>query len=105
MRFDLLIRGGEVVDPGGGREGRLDVAIRRGRIAAVDHGIPADAAAEVIDAGGRHVTPGLVDLHTHVYRGVTFWGIDADAVAWRTGVTTFLDAGSAGAFTLQGFRA
>jgi dihydroorotase len=104
MRFDLLIRGGEVIDPGGAREGHLDVAIRRGRIAAVDREIPVEAAAEVIDAGGRYVTPGLVDLHTHVYRGVTFWGIDADAVAWRTGVTTFVDVGSAGAFTLQGFR-
>jgi dihydroorotase len=104
MRFDLLIRGGEVIDPGGGNEGRLDVAVRRGRIAAVDRDIPTDAAAHTIDAGGRYVTPGLVDLHTHVYRGVTFWGIDADAVAWRTGVTTFLDVGSAGAFTLQGFR-
>ncbi len=104
MRFDLLIRGGEVVDPGGGHEGRLDVAIHRGRIAAVDRKIPEGSAAKVIDADGRVVTPGLVDLHTHVYRGVTFWGIDADAVAWRTGVTTFLDVGSAGAFTLQGFR-
>jgi dihydroorotase len=104
MRFDVLIRGGEVIDPGGGREGRLDVAIRHGRIAAVDGNLPEQDAAEVIDAGGRYVTPGLVDLHTHVYRGVTFWGVDADAIAWRTGVTTFVDAGSAGAFTLQGFR-
>src|ERR671917_2468285 len=104
MRFDLLIKGGEVVDPAGNYHGRLDIAVRMGRIAAVDHAIPADAAFEVIDAAGQYVTPGLVDLHSHVYRGVTFWGIDADAVAWRTGVTTFLDVGSAGAFTLQGFR-
>ena len=68
MRFDLLIRGGEVVDPGGGHEGRLDVAIHRGRIAAVDREIPEESAAKVIDATGR-VTPGLVDLHTHVFRG------------------------------------
>jgi len=65
MRFDLLIRGGEVVDPGGGYEGSRDVAITRGRIAAVDRDIPAEAAFQVIDAGGQYVTPGLIDLHTH----------------------------------------
>jgi hypothetical protein len=57
MRFDLLIRGGEVVDPGGGRGGRLDVAINGDRIAAVDRAIPAEAAFRVIDADGQYVTP------------------------------------------------
>lgn len=104
MRFDLLIRGGDVVDPGGGHEGRLDVAINRGRIAAVDSGIPADAAFQVIGADGQYVTPGLVDLHTHVFRKVTYWGIDPDPVASRSGVTTWNDAGSAGALTLPGLR-
>lgn len=103
-RFDLLVKGGEVVDPGGGLSGSLDVAVRGGRVAAVEADIPAAAAREVIDAAGQLVTPGLVDLHTHVYRGVTYWGIHADALAWRTGVTTWLDVGSAGAYTLQGFR-
>ena len=65
MKFDLLIKGGEVVDPGGGQSGRLDVAIKRNRIAAVDHDIPTDSAVLVIDAGGQYVTPGLIDLHTH----------------------------------------
>jgi dihydroorotase len=103
MHFDLLIKGGEVVDPAGDRHGQLDVAVKAGRIALVDREIPADAALEVIDASGRYVTPGLIDLHTHVYRGVTFWGVNADAIAWRTGVSTWLDVGSAGAFTLPGF--
>jgi dihydroorotase len=58
----------------------------------------------VIDAAGRVVTPGLVDFHAHVFRGATFWAIDADAYASRTGVTTWVDAGSAGAYTLPGFR-
>jgi dihydroorotase len=104
MRFDLLIRGGEVVDPGGGHEGRLDVAVSRGRIAAVDAGIPAESAFRVIDAAGQHVTPGLVDLHTHVFHKVTYWGIDPDPVAAASGVTTWNDAGSAGALTLPGLR-
>ena len=104
MRFDLLIRGGDVVDPGGGHEGRLDVAIARGRIAAVDRDIPAESAFRVIDATGQIVTPGLVDLHTHVFHKLTYWGIDPDPVGSRSGVTTWNDAGSVGALTLEGFR-
>jgi len=104
MRFDLLIRGGEVVDPGGGHEGRFDVAITRGRIAAVDREIPEDAAFQVLDASAQIVTPGLVDLHTHIFHKVTYWGIDPDPVASTSGVTTWIDAGSAGALTLPGLR-
>lgn len=104
MQFDLLIKGGEVVDPGGGKQGRLDVAIKHNQIAAVDANIPAESAVRVIDATGQYVTPGLVDLHTHVYHSVTYWGIHADPVAARSGVTTWLDVGSAGAFNVQGFR-
>ncbi len=104
MQFDLLIKGGEVVDPGSGKQGRLDVAIKRNRIAAVDTNIPAESAVRTIDATGQYVTPGLVDLHTHVYHSVTYWGIYADPVAARSGVTTWLDVGSAGAFNVQGFR-
>jgi dihydroorotase len=104
MRFDLLIKGGDVVDGAAGYSGKMDVAINRGRIAAVDRDIPREAAFQVIDATGQHVMPGLVDLHTHVFRGVSFWGVDADVVGSRTGVTTWIDAGSAGAFTIEGFR-
>jgi dihydroorotase len=104
LRFDLLIRGGEVVDPGGGRSGPFDVAIARDRIAAVDRDIPVESAFRTIDATGQLVTPGLVDLHAHVFHKVTYWGVDPDPVASRTGVTTWNDAGSAGALTLPGFR-
>ena len=69
MRYDLLIRGGEVVDPGGGHLGRLDVAVDRGQIAAVDAHIPESAAFRVIAAAGQLVTPGLVDCHTHAVFG------------------------------------
>ena len=84
MRFDVVIKGGEVVDPGAGLVGRLDVAIKRDRIASVEADIPTESAWRVIDATGRYVTPGLIDLHTHVYRGVGYFGIDADAIAWRS---------------------
>jgi dihydroorotase len=104
MRFDLLIKGGEIVDAPSGYSGGMDVAIQRGKIAAVDRDIAADSAFKVIDASGLLVTPGLIDLHAHVYRGVTFWGINADVVGSRSGVTTFIDAGSAGALTIEGFR-
>ena len=104
MRYDLLIKDGDVVDPGGGYSGRLDVAIKRNHIAAVDANIPAESAFRVIDASGQFVTPGLVDLHTHVYHGVGVYGIYADPVAARSGVTTWLDVGSAGAYNFPGFR-
>lgn len=104
MHFDLLIKGGEVVDPGAGLEGYLDIAITGNRIAAIDRAIPAQAARRLIDASGQLVTPGLVDLHTHVYHGATYWGIHADPVAARSGVTTWLDVGSSGAYNLAGLR-
>src|SRR5689334_15818949 len=102
--YDLLIKGGEVLDPGAELRGHLDVAIRRNRIAAVEPAIPAEAAFQVIDARGQLVTPGLVDLHTHVYHRATFWGINPEPVAARSGVTTWLDVGSAGAYNFPGFR-
>jgi dihydroorotase len=102
--YDTLIVGGEVVDPDAGLGGPLDVAIRDGRIAEVAPHLDRAAAREVIDASGGYVTPGLVDLHTHVYWGATYWGIEADPVAARTGVTTWLDVGSSGAYSWPGFR-
>jgi dihydroorotase len=92
MSYDLLLAGGEV--PG---RGQLDVAVRAGRIAATGPGLPRDART-VVDVIGRLVTPGLIDLHTHVGGG--YWGIDPEPIAWYTGVTTWVDAGSAGAYTL-----
>lgn len=105
MSYDLLLAGGDVVDPGGGHIGRCDVAVRGGRIAAVAPSLLEDGAREVIDVRGKLVTPGLVDLHTHVHPAATYWGIDPDPVAWYSGVTTWVDAGSAGAYTLDSLRA
>jgi dihydroorotase len=104
VKFDLLIKGGRVLDPASDVDRPADVAVQAGRIAAVEPGIPAESAASVVDARDQLVTPGLIDLHTHVFWGVTFWGVRADPLASRSGVTTFVDAGSAGAYTLPGFR-
>jgi dihydroorotase len=70
----------------------------------VGEGLDRSAAREVIDAAGAIVTPGLIDLHTHVYWGATYWGIEADPVAARTGVTTWLDVGSSGSYSWPAFR-
>jgi dihydroorotase len=104
MGFDLVIKGGEVVDPGSNLLGRMDVGIRDGVIAAVDRSLPTEGAGATLEAAGQVVTPGLFDLHTHVYWGATYWGIEPDPVAARTGVTTWLDAGTAGGYGFPGFR-
>ena len=78
--------------------------LARGRIAAVDADIPEEAAFRTIQCAGALVLPGLVDLHTHVFHGFSFWGVDPDPIATRTGVTTWNDAGTPGAMTIEGFR-
>jgi dihydroorotase len=88
--YDLIIRGGRVIDPSVGLDGERDVAIAGGRIAAVESGITGDAT-DTIDARGRIVTPGLIDIHTHAGRGK-----DSPATMLQDGVTGFVDAGSAG---------
>jgi dihydroorotase len=102
--YDTLIRGGTLIDPSTNRNGSYDVAIRRDRIAAVAPHIAPESARHVIDATGLLVLPGLIDVHTHVYHGVTYWGIEPDAIAARSGVTTWVDVGSAGAYNFAGLR-
>lgn len=104
MTFDLLIRGGRVIDPAASTDAVLDVAISRGRIASVDSNIPATSARQVVDASGLLVLPGLIDLHAHVFHDFTYWGVDPDLMAPDSGVTTWVDAGSAGAASLRAFR-
>ncbi len=103
--YDLLIRNGEVRDPARGYKARADVAIADGKIAAIGSGLDAGKAREVVEARGLYVVPGLVDLHTHIYfGGGSVPGIDADPVAARSGVTTWVDAGSFAHDNVDGFR-
>jgi dihydroorotase len=104
QRFDLLIRNGTVCDPASGVKRKADVGISGDKIAAIESSIPAARGADVVDANGLYVTPGLVDLHTHCYGGATTTGIFADPVAARSGVTTWVDAGSFGVQQVEGFR-
>jgi dihydroorotase len=104
MPYDLLLKGGTLVDPSQGIQARRDLAISDGKVAAIAETIGAEDARRVLDVSDKIVTPGLVDLHVHAYWGSTFWGIDVDPVAARTGVITSVDAGSAGAYNWRGFR-
>ncbi len=102
--MDLLIKGGRVIDPGQDIDRIADVAFKDGLVARIDSDISPDNAKALIDATDRIVTPGLIDLHTHVYWGGTSIGIEADSIARRAGTTTFVDAGTAGPANFLGFR-
>ncbi len=102
--YDLVISGGTLIDPGGGRHDRRDVAIADGRIAAIEPAIATTDASDVVDATGAFVVPGLVDLHVHVYPGVADLSVEPDPTCLGRGSTTVVDAGSSGANTFPGFR-
>jgi dihydroorotase len=99
---ELILRGGRVLDPSQGIDTMADVAFAGGKVAAIGPGL-ASPGAHIQDVSGRIVSPGFIDLHTHVYWGGTSLGVDAGAIARRSGVTTFVDAGSAGPGNYKGF--
>ena len=96
-KFDLVIKGGEVLDPSQKLRGKLDVGIRYGRIEVLEADIPAARANRVMNAAGRLVVPGLIDLHAHVFTSGI--GIPADELVLYQGTTTAVSAGDAGAST------
>src|SRR6266446_750701 len=104
FRYDLVIKGGRVIDPSQSLSAPRDVAISGGKVARVDSDIPTSEGRLTIDARGKIVTPGLVDIHVHVYDGVAPLAIPADPNCIAKGATTVVDAGSAGAHTFPGFR-
>jgi dihydroorotase len=103
-KFDLVVKGGEVVDPSQSLRGKRDVGIRYGRIEALEADIPAARATRLLDASGKLVTPGLVDLHSHVFPYGSAIGIPADELAAHQGTTTCVSAGDAGANNFAVFR-
>ncbi len=111
MAYDLLLKGGQLIDPKNEIDGLRDVAIKQGKIAAVEPEIAVDRAESVIDASGLLVTPGLVDIHMHAYATPGHpneWAGDnsilPDGFSFRTGVTTMVDTGSAGWRNFEDFR-
>lgn len=108
MEFDLLLKGGRVLDPGLNRDGKFDVGLKEGRIAKVAPDLPANAATRVLELGGKLVTPGLIDLHTHVagaLRKVVGEDsyVEPDLAGVNSGITTVVDGGSVGAYSFGGF--
>jgi dihydroorotase len=102
MTHDLILRGGRVIDPANGIDRIADVAFAGGRLAEIGEGLQ---GKDVQDVAGMIVTPGLIDLHTHVYWGGTSLGVEADAYARQSAVTTSVDTGSAGPGNFPGFKA
>jgi dihydroorotase len=102
--YDLIIANGTVLDPASGLHGPSALALADGRIAARGEDVCAEQGRAVLDATGCLVVPGLIDLHTHVFADVSMFGIEADDLCPRTGVTTAIDTGSAGWINFRGFE-
>jgi dihydroorotase len=100
---DLVLKGGRIVDPANGRDEIADIAFAGGKVAAIGRELPR-GGAETVDVTGKIVTPGLIDLHTHVYWGGTSLGVDAAEIARQSATATFVDAGSSGPGNFHGFR-
>ena len=101
--YDLLLKGGTLVDPSADLHGEWDIAVLDGEIAKIAPEIPDQEASRVIDVAGRIVAPGLIDLHVHVFDGIASNGVNPDLAGVHAGVTTLVDAGSAGCATYSGF--
>jgi dihydroorotase len=111
QQYDLVLRNGQVLDPKNNVAGKFDVAVRDGKIAAIEPSIPASAGKQSVDITGLYLTPGLVDMHVHVFVGLRHdaWGngdlsVPADVMCIPNGVTTVADAGSSGWRDFPEFR-
>ena len=100
---DLLLKGGELLDPSQDLRGRLDLAVQDGVISQVAPNIRPSSDTRVVDVAGKLVVPGLIDLHCHIYEGINQTGVNPDLAGVYAGVTTLVDAGSAGCYTFGGF--
>jgi dihydroorotase len=100
---DFLLKGGRLIDPASGRDGTFDLRVRDGIVDAIGADLPTDGAT-VLDVKGHIVTPGLIDVHLHLMKGLGAFGVDPDVFGVGSGVTTVVDAGSAGHSLLNIFR-
>ena len=104
MAFDLILKGGRIIDPSQSLDRITDIGFAAGKVARIGADLAGDAGTDVRDVSGHIVSPGLIDLHTHVYWGGTSLGIDAEEFCRTSGVTTCIDTGSAGPGNFAGFR-
>jgi dihydroorotase len=104
MSYNLILRGGRVIDPSQKLDAVTDIAFSAGKVARIGPELKGNADSDIRDVSGAIVAPGLIDLHTHVYWGGTSLGIDAEDFCRRSGVTTAVDTGSAGPGNFAGFR-
>jgi dihydroorotase len=111
QEIDLLLTGGHLIDPKNGIDSVMDVAVKDSRILRVAAGIPSDDAARVVDVSGLYVTPGIIDIHVHVFHGTddayianSDVSVPPDAFTFRAGVTTVVDAGSSGWRNFRTFK-
>ena len=111
MESDFLLKGGHLIDPKNSIDGLMDLTIEDGKIAAIGSNIPVDQAKQIIDINGLYVTPGLIDIHAHMYAtpgNRNAWAGDQsilpDGFSFRAGVTTMVDTGSAGWRNFEDFR-
>jgi dihydroorotase len=102
--YDLVIKGGEVMDPSQNLRGRRDVAIRYAKVAALEPEIPSEQATYVLPADGKLVLPGLVDMHVHVFPEASALGLPPDELVPLTATTTYVSAGDAGGNNFSGFK-
>ena len=102
---DTILRGGTVIDPATGRNGRFDVGVRAGRISAIEPSLASGGATNVVDVAGKLVIAGMIDTHAHIYEHVTGrFGLNADMVGVRSASTTIIDQGGPSCMTIRGFR-
>lgn len=116
QEIDMLIKGGHVIDPKNKIDGKMDIAIKDGKIFRVAADIPASSAKKIVNAAGLYVSPGFIDMHVHVFAGAEepgftgfgitngFGSVAPDDFTFRSGVTTVVDAGSAGWRDFNAFK-